>query len=332
MTRSLPNDRLKSSYRAFWGKVVVNMYYIIVNPASQSGKGLLASEKIKKYLEKKNIDAELHYTKKDEGFKSEFDSIAAKEKNTIRLIIVGGDGTLNYCINGISDFSRVEFSLLPIGSGNDFIRNKHLPKGLTKKIDRILSRQNIENVDIGQTFVKTPDGSNISRRFIVSSGVGYDAEICYNVDHSKLKKFLNKLHLGKLVYVLIGIKGIFTNVLSDLTVTLNNEVTEYKNSFFIAAMNQPCEGGGVPMAPAAVDTDGMLHFTLFYNMTHLKALFTIPAIYVKKHLRKKGVACLTGNEIDVKLSVPKMIHCDGECLGAFDNFHVILDERIAFVY
>ena len=40
-----------------------------------------------------------------------------------------------------------------------------------------------------------------TRRFIISSGIGYDADICEEVSRSRLKKILNLFLLGKLVYV-----------------------------------------------------------------------------------------------------------------------------------
>ncbi len=308
------------------------MYYVFINPASQSGKGELLKDSLEAWFKDNKVDYEIHYTKKDTGIAEDFATIAAGTEGPIKMIVVGGDGTLDACINSNIDFDRVELSLIPLGSGNDFIRGHKLPKKLPDKLSAIVNRAHEEVIDIGLTTVVKPDGENLTHRFIVSSGVGYDAEICDMVDASKLKKFLNKLHLGKLVYVLIGIRGIFTNKLADMTVSVGNNKTIYPDSFFICAMNSQCEGGGVPMAPTALDTDGLLNFTLFHNMTRLKALFTIPLIYIRKHIGRKGVDYLSGRSVYVRLSRPTMVHCDGECLGEFDNFKAELDQKIRFIY
>ena len=41
--------------------------------------------------------------------------------------------------------------------------------------------------------------------FGISSGIGMDAIVCKNVIKSKLKAFLNKLHIGNLIYVIYSI-------------------------------------------------------------------------------------------------------------------------------
>jgi diacylglycerol kinase family enzyme len=44
------------------------------------------------------------------------------------IIVCGGDGTLSEVINGIDDFENTTISVLPIGSGNDFVRATTLAK------------------------------------------------------------------------------------------------------------------------------------------------------------------------------------------------------------
>lgn len=43
-----------------------------------------------------------------------------------------------------------------------------------------------------------------SRLFCVSCGIGYDAAVCEEALHSKMKNVLNKIGLGKLTYLSIG--------------------------------------------------------------------------------------------------------------------------------
>ena len=51
---------------------------------------------------------------------------------------MGGDGTINEVLNGITDFSRVKMGLIPTGSGNDFTRGLKLPRHNPKKAVDIL--------------------------------------------------------------------------------------------------------------------------------------------------------------------------------------------------
>src|SRR5690349_11240713 len=48
-----------------------------------------------------------------------------------RIVAAGGDGTINEVINGIApDFARVQFGIIPLGTGNDFARTINMPTDL----------------------------------------------------------------------------------------------------------------------------------------------------------------------------------------------------------
>ena len=49
-----------------------------------------------------------------------------------------------------------------------------------------------------------------SRKFVISSGVGLDAIVCKKALTSKIKKFLNKIHLGKLTYIVLTVQTLFS--------------------------------------------------------------------------------------------------------------------------
>mgnify|MGYP000172854427 CR=1 FL=1 len=49
-----------------------------------------------------------------------------KGEEPVYLLVVGGDGTINEVLNGITDFEKVRLGVIPTGSGNDFGRNLNL--------------------------------------------------------------------------------------------------------------------------------------------------------------------------------------------------------------
>lgn len=309
------------------------MYYIFVNPASRSGKGALLWERTKSYLEQKNVSYELHYTKHNTSIRSDFEEIVRKEaERPIKLMVLGGDGTLNLCLNGITDLSLVELYHIPTGSGNDFIRTKQLPKTLEETIDSLLERKHVLHIDVGTVAVSNPGEASKSFRFIVSTGIGYDAQVCDEVNTSKVKQCLNKIKLGKLVYLFIGTKNVFGTKAVDMELNVDGDIRYYPKVFFLAAMNQPYEGGGLAMNPSASDTDEKLSLCIFYGMSKFHALMMIPKIYGHKHVGKRGVALFDAKEVHVKPAVPCMVHYDGECPGVHSEFHAALGQKITFIY
>lgn len=308
------------------------MLYFFVNPASRSGKGSGKWEQVEQVLKEKNVSYQVHFLEKDTSPRPVMEGIFDKEEGSVSIVLIGGDGTVNQCINGIPDFNRVELSVIPTGSGNDFCRNKGIPKSLEEQIDGILSKKHTLLVDRGVITYQKETAAPVTHSFVVSTGLGYDAAICHMAERSELKKRLNKVKLGKLVYLAIGIKEIFGAKLTDMNITIDGETKQYKDVFFIATMNQPFEGGGVAMTPNASDCDEQLDFLIFSGVSRFKALCTIPLLYVKKHAGKPGVTLLTGKEVSATSSAPRILHYDGESLEDCTGFEAKLDGKIKFVY
>ena len=307
------------------------MLYFFINPASRSGRGLIQWEKTKKYLKQNKIPYEAHMLKDSISPRPVMETIFEKEQGTVSIVLIGGDGTINQCVNAIPDLSRLELSVIPTGSGNDFCRNKPIPTSLEEQIQNILEKKNHMYIDRG-IVTYHEEKTILNRCFMVSTGIGYDAEICYMADRSELKKALNKFKLGKLVYVMIGIKGIFDAKLTDMDITIDGETTHYSDVFFVATMNQPFEGGGVAMTPNASDSDGELDFLIFHGVSRLKALMTIPLLYIKKHEGKAGVTLLRGKDIKVVSSAPRILHFDGESREGTDMLHARINGKVHLIY
>lgn len=84
--------------------------------------------------------------------------ISSLPEDRIYLITVGGDGTLNEVINGISDFSRIVLGILPIGSGNDFARGMGISRDTLANLEQILDLIESDSegtaIDLGEVPVK----------------------------------------------------------------------------------------------------------------------------------------------------------------------------------
>lgn len=157
------------------------------------------------------------------------------------------------------------------------------------------------------------DSAVRKKRFLISSGVGYDANICEEVSRSRLKAVLNKIHLGKLVYVLIGVKQIFAKKTVRAKLYLDDApVMKLPELFFVVGMNHMYEGGGIPFCPNADPTDGRLDVCLVKGMSRLKLLLAVVLVYFKKHLLFKGITNHRCKKMRLVTETPQWIHMDGE--------------------
>ncbi len=299
------------------------MIYFIVNETSRTGKGANAWREVKRLATEAGVDYKAYKTEY-EGHATELaNRICNMEDDDLCLVVVGGDGTMNEVLNGMEHFDRVRFGMIPTGSGNDFGRGLGLSKSAEENFRMILSciregKAFYKPIDIGQVEW---DGCQKPRLFGISSGVGMDAIVCKKAMHSKLKKVLNKIHLGKLTYVLITVYTLFSMDTSDAEITYmdeNGKIIESKQlpkMIFSAAMNLFAEGGGVPMAPRGNAFDGVLSVCSAYKIPKWRTFFCLPLLMAAKHENLNGFLAGDGATVHMKLSKPMVLHADGEYLG-----------------
>ena len=117
------------------------MYYCIVNPSARSGKGKEIWEKLEKKFGEKGLEYRAVFTKGPGHASKLAKNLTTKNGETsdsssyTKLVVLGGDGTLNEVINGIQDFEHTLVGYVPIGSSNDFARDLSYPKNIDDLID-----------------------------------------------------------------------------------------------------------------------------------------------------------------------------------------------------
>lgn len=287
------------------------MYYFIVNPNSRSGKGVKVWQQVESELESTPVEYRVYFTSHC-GHATELAREISSQKGKHTIIALGGDGTVNEVINGIMDFDRITFAYIPTGSSNDFARSLGLPTSPVEAVKNILSPTYYTRLDLGQV-----EYEGNSRLFAVSCGLGFDAAVCHEALVSKIKKFLNRIGLGKLTYVGIALHQIFTLGAPPITFDIDNSLkTTLSKAFFVAVMNCAYEGGGLKMCPKAVPTDGHLDVCAVKHLNKLLLAMILPTAYSGNHVHfRRWVHIKKGKEISISSTFPLPLHTDGEPLG-----------------
>ena len=297
------------------------MYYFIVNITGGSGKVKRTWRIVRDELKKREVEYKAFCTKSSEHAKELAKKISMLSDDDIHIVVVGGDGTINAVLNGIKDFERITFSVIPSGSANDFARGLGISKNPIETLNGILDeKKEIQRIDIG--CAKTSE----SRLFGISSGIGLDAIVCKKAIDSKIKTFLNKLNLGSLTYIILTIISLFTMDYIDTEIEIydepeDNEVSilkekiKFSKMIFAAFMNVRAEGGGVPMAPAAKYDDGKLSVCIASDISKLNAFLKLPLLVMAKQEKIKGFKLFDASKIIIKVKTPSVLHADGEYIG-----------------
>lgn len=307
------------------------MYHIIINPASRSGRGAkIWSEQIEPALKESNAVYQTYFSKKAGEVKHLAAQITAEHPDDpdLKLIILGGDGTVNEALQGFADPSKVILGYIPTGSSNDLARDLNIPKEPKAALDLLLRDAAPRVMDLGRLTYLDADQPEESRLFAVSCGIGFDAAVCAEAMHSPIKDTMNRIGLGKLTYLGIALKQLITARKVSCTLTLEDTVHNRQENLalprflFVTCMSHRYEGGGFMFCPSADDHDGVLDLCSVGNISKGLVLLALPTAFFGKHYFVKGINAHTATRMSITTSSPLWVHTDGEVTRKSCGFRV----------
>lgn len=303
-------------------------YYFIVNPLASSGKAAVVWRDCKNYLDKHHIAYEVFMTSYGGHAAKLAAALTTSEERTKdkTIIVIGGDGTLGDVVSGINISAQVALAYIPGGSGNDFAKSNHISKRPVRRLKQILRRKKIVWMDYG--IISYIQGELQQHRFMVSSGLGLDAKICEGVQISPLKSFFNKFHIGRVVYIEVGLRAVFKEKPISLQLQLDGVRTlELEDVRYISIQVQPSEGGGFKMAPKADNQDGVFDLCIVTTRRRLQLIQILLASLFGRHVKMRGVHMIRCTSAAFRMSQSVCVHTDGEICGHLKEFNVLCEKR-----
>ena len=271
------------------------MIEIIVN--SRSKKSLIELEKIENELKLKMISYKVLRTSKKKNANDLMNEVTGD-----KLIVIGGDGTLNEVIN---NYHGKEFIYLAYGSGNDLARSIKFNRNI--EISKLLDTNKYIEYDVGVVN---------DRKFCSGFDIGFNADIIKRTDGSKLKKYL-----GKYIYLLKGVIGILMLKKYKVKISWDDGEIETDKLYLLNAMIQPYEGGGIKFAPDATGQDGKLHVMIMENISLVTFVYNYLCLLLKKHNKMRKVKQITTNRLAIKTN-QKYFQIDGELINNTEQLNV----------
>ena len=294
-------------------------WLVIVNPNAGTRKAQKDWNEIFVLLGKANFKFESVFTK---GIGDA--TLIAREEIEAgfrKIIVIGGDGTLNEVVNGIftqkSVPSREIFlGIIPIGTGNDWARMYGIPSDYRKAVD-VIRDNHIKIQDAGVARYSNGEGE-ITRFFINAAGMGFDAEVVRktNIDKQHGKGGV-LIYLKNLIASLIGYHA--------QQVVIDVDGKQRKGSIFSLSVGI-CKftGGGMMQAPDAMPDDGLLDITIIRNIGRLEVLRNIPRLFNGTIGKNPKVELMQGKTVNVFGESPFYLEADGETLGHSPLYFSIL--------
>ena len=299
----------------------VNTWFLIVNPSSGNKNFKKSWDKIKYLLKLNNIQYSFAFT---QYTKHEIILIKNAIKRGYKNIIsVGGDGTLHHIINGIMSqpyikTSKIKLGVIPLGTGNDWIRTYNIPNSIEKSIDVILKNTTTLQ-DIG--CITLFNGKK--EYFNNLAGIGYDGYVVKNLNY--LKK------IGAVAFLLSGLYSLFTYKKSKYTIRIKNK-TLHKECLMILFGICTYSGGGLRVTKKPDPADGLLDITVVKNMTFIDLIFNLPKLYNGTIVHHKKIENYKVKDIKIIDDYNSIIEADGEIVGTGSLHVTIYKNVIQFFY
>ncbi|HIQ99421.1 MAG TPA: diacylglycerol kinase family lipid kinase [Candidatus Scybalocola faecavium] len=306
-------------------------YYFILNPHSQTGKGrLIWKNQLLPCLKASHSHWKVFYTRYEGHCTQIVRQLTRSPSRPLTIVILGGDGTLNEAINGIEQFNNVTLGYIPTGSSNDFARGMKLTSDPLQTLHNILRQEHQVWLDYGE--VQAP--GKAPKRFIVSSGIGFDAYVTDEALTSPIKNVLNTVHLGKLTYALIALKKLITISLQPVRITVDDTYTlKFPRFYFASSHNLPFEGGGFKFSPNARPDDGKLEVCVIHGFFKFLIPILLPTAFFGLHKYFPGVTLFSCEKMTIRLAHPFPVHTDGETYHPQTRIKVWCNKgKIHFVY
>jgi len=297
-----------------------NSWFVIANPVAGNRNFSKRWKEIQQLLKNKNLDYSFAFT---QFSKHEIELVQnAIQKGFRNIISVGGDGTLHHVVNGIMKqryvkTSDITIGVIPLGTGNDWIKTYNIPNSITKAIE-IISKKHTIVQDIG--VLKTTD---VITYYNNVAGLGYDGYIVSKL--KALKKF------GKISYVFAGIYGLLFYKKNVFKIIIDTKVIEEVCLMTVFGICK-FSGGGMQFTEKVDSTDGLLDITMVKNLSFLNLILNLPKLYSGKIVQHKKVVTFKTNELTI---IPKksntFIQADGELIGTGSVSVSIVKNAIQFV-
>ncbi|PJN88030.1 diacylglycerol kinase [Bacillus sp. mrc49] len=296
--------------------------YFIVNPRAGNETSMKVWEKVEKVLKSNGVHHEVFFTE-EKGHASRLTAeiLSGTDRDT-RIIAVGGDGTINEMLKGALPFPHAILGSLAAGSGNDYVRGIQKTKGVAQAL-RLFQDNAHKAIDIGQYETDGMDGY-----FMNSLGMGIDAKISAEADRSRLKKWFNLVKAGKLIYLILFLKQLFTYKPGSMELVVDGEIHMLKKVWFIVIANQPYFGGGMKISPQSKLHDGRLNIIAVHDIALLKLLAVFITVLWGGHLKIKNVDSFSGKMIKMKNHGSAKIQSDGEIVGKDQVAAAVLTDKI----
>lgn len=287
--------------------------FFIINQQSGFGKGEKVWKKVKKELEVKKVPYRSFYTEYHGHAEVLARQIATIQDYHLKTIIgIGGDGTMNEIINGLSGFNKVKIAILYTGrtTKRSHSRLSSNPSKAIKDILKLLRRP-VNEIDLVEYQL---EGKGTKRKCINKLGIGLTTKV---IEQESLLKTKSMMPILGRIRFMTGLLKVLWNYqpIPFMIKADDQEVTQHENVWFLLISNQPYRWARLKIAPQAKANDGLLTITIVKNISRFQLVALFLFNQVSHRIKQEALTEFTCEKIIINTNTVQTIEADGELVG-----------------
>ena len=293
-------------------------HIFIINPtAGKSDSRQKIYDMADRLRREHDLDVQCILTKK-QGHATELARKLCESGEDLRFYACGGDGTVNEVANGIIGYDNAAMTVIPVGTGNDFLKN------FGDDAEKFRDAENLWN---GPQFPM--DAIDVNGRVALTIACsGIDARVAADVHKYSESPLLDGK--GSYIYAL-AVNFLFKSIGSHWTVSLDDVPVKGDWSLVAVCNGRYCGGGFMPVAEARMD-DGVLN-ALVVKAVNRRTFLKFVGPYSKGEYAKfpEYAHCSTPKTVRIQSDREDIVTClDGECVTNSDVTIKLHDKKLNF--
>jgi YegS/Rv2252/BmrU family lipid kinase len=292
----------------------------IINPSSGGGRTIKIWRQLGESLTRKLDGLKIYFTEKS-GHATELARLVAKEGYD-RLIVVGGDGTLHECINGLIENDKplykpdFKLGILNGGRGCDYTKTIQIPDDPHKMLEVCLGVKfqpvDIGRVDLGGKIVYYMNSSTFGLGGVVAKAVQGGSSILP----------------PSASYLTATVKHVLGALPHKIKIQLDGKPFYEGLAHNVFVCNGKYSGGGMLWAPDAKLDDGLFNVLIVKDISRLELLTLAPRLYTGTISKARGIDVKVASSVSISAVSPTYVELDGETYPAERAEYSILNQAL----
>ena len=274
-------------------------HYFIINPAA--GKDHTAKELTSKIASAANSTDIVFrvYETKCGGDATRYVSEKCEKhpEETLRFYACGGDGTLNEVVNAAVVYPNAEVAVVPVGTGNDFVKNFTNQRHF----------MNMKRQILGKTM--KIDLIKFNGRYCANVlNIGFDCSVVQKMGQFRRSKFVP----NKMAYVAGIVSALASEYGERFRLYIDGEALEAEEFLLAAFGKGSFYGGGFKALPLSVMNDGYIDACVAKKISRMSFITCVSKYKAGEHLDLDFITYKKCRTVRLESDEPIGVCADGE--------------------